>query len=59
MPETGRNLKPILDYLLEKRGFDFSGYYPAMLARRIGQRLTATSCKRLQRLSFLPAKKPR
>jgi len=41
--ETGRGLKPILDYLLEKRGFDFSGYRPAMLARRIGRRLTATS----------------
>jgi len=43
--ETGRGLKPILDYLMEKRGFDFSGYHPAMLERRIGQRLTATSCK--------------
>jgi chemotaxis protein methyltransferase CheR len=43
--ETCRGLAPILDYLLEKRGFDFSGYYPAMLERRIGQRLTATSSK--------------
>lgn len=43
MQETGRGLKPILDYLLEKRGFDFSGYRPAMLERRISQRLTATS----------------
>jgi chemotaxis methyl-accepting protein methylase len=41
--ETDGGLKPILDYLLEKRGFDFSGYHPAMLERRIGQRLTATS----------------
>lgn len=40
--ETDGGLKPILDYLLEKRGFDFSGYHPAMLERRIGQRLTAT-----------------
>jgi chemotaxis methyl-accepting protein methylase len=38
-------LKPILDYLMEMRGFDFSGYRPAMLERRIGQRLTATACK--------------
>ena len=43
--ETDGGLKPILDYLLEKRGFDFSGYHPAMLERRIGQRLTATSSK--------------
>jgi chemotaxis methyl-accepting protein methylase len=42
---NGKGLKPILDYLLEERGFDFSGYRPAMLARRIGQRLTATSSK--------------
>ena len=40
---TGNDLQAILDYLMEKRGFDFSGYYPAMLARRINQRLTATS----------------
>jgi len=45
MPKTDKGLTPILDYLLEKRGFDFSGYHPAMLARRIGQRLAATSCK--------------
>ena len=44
MRETDKGLKPILDYLLEKRGFDFSGYDPPMLARRIGQRLTATVC---------------
>jgi chemotaxis protein methyltransferase CheR len=45
MQETGKGLKPILDYLLDRRGFDFSGYHPAMLERRIGQRLTATACK--------------
>ena len=45
MQKTDGGLAPILDYLLEKRGFDFSGYHPAMLARRIGQRLAATSCK--------------
>ena len=43
--EQVRVLKPILDYLMEKRGFDFSGYRPAMLARRIGKRLIATACK--------------
>jgi chemotaxis methyl-accepting protein methylase len=30
---------------MEKRGLDFSGYYPAMLARRIGHRLTETNSK--------------
>jgi chemotaxis protein methyltransferase CheR len=45
MRKTDEELTPILEYLLEKRGFDFSGYHPAMLVRRIGQRLTATSCK--------------
>jgi hypothetical protein len=29
--------------LNEKRGFDFSGYHPPMLERRILQRLTATA----------------
>lgn len=45
MQKTDKGLKPILDYLMEKRGFDFSGYHPAMLERRIGKRLTATTCK--------------
>ena len=54
MKTTGNDLKPILDYLMEKRGFDFSGYYPAMLARRITQRLTATSSANFRDyLSFL------
>lgn len=43
MQETDKGLRPILDCLLEKRGFDFSGYHPAMLERRISQRFTATS----------------
>ena len=38
-------LKPIVDYLLEVRGFDFSGYHRAMLTRRIEQRLAAVSCE--------------
>lgn len=40
---TGRRLKPFLDYLMEKRGLNFYGYHPGMLARRITQRLTATA----------------
>ncbi len=43
--EQVRELESILDFLMEKRGFDFSGYRPAMLARRIGKRLTTTACK--------------
>ena len=43
--ETGGGLKPILDYLMKKRGFDFSGYHPAMLERRISQQLTAIACE--------------
>ena len=43
MQEEGNELKPLLDYLMEKRGFDFSSYYPAMLTRRIGQLLASAS----------------
>lgn len=39
------DLALILNYLNEKRGFDFSGYHPPMLVRRIGQRLASTVCK--------------
>jgi chemotaxis protein methyltransferase CheR len=39
-----KTLKSILDYLHKKRGFDFSGYRPSMLERRIGKRLTPTKC---------------
>jgi len=45
MQKTGKGIAPVLDYLLEKRGFDFSGYHPAMLERRIGQRLATTACE--------------
>ena len=41
--ETDKKLAPILAYLLEKRGFDFSGYHPPMLERRLKRRLFATS----------------
>ncbi len=37
-------LEPILRYLLERRGLDFSGCHHPMLERRIGQRLSATAC---------------
>lgn len=43
--ETERKLKSILNYLMEKRSFDFSGYHSEMLARRINLRLKATACK--------------
>jgi len=52
--KTNNDLMPILDYLMEKRGFDFAGYHPPMLARRIAQRLTATSSANFgDYLSFL------
>ncbi len=54
MQETGKALKPILDYLLEKRGFDFSGYHHPMLGRRITKRLFATSSENFgEYLSYL------
>ncbi len=46
--ETDNDLHRIIDYLMEKRGFDFAGYHPPMLARRIASRLTATRCKDLR-----------
>ena len=50
-------LLPILDYLMEKRGFDFSGYRGAMLERRISRRLAATHCKDFQSyLTYLQTK---
>ncbi len=36
--------KKILEHLLENRGLDFSGYHPAMLERRIMQRLRVAGC---------------
>lgn len=45
MQETHGGLKLILDYLLEKRGLDFSGCHAAMLERRVGQRLAAVTCQ--------------
>lgn len=38
------DLKSILDFLRERRGFDFAGYPPAMLGRRIELRLGLTGC---------------
>ena len=37
-------LTPILDFLMEHRGFDFSGVHPNMLVRRMGHRLEALNC---------------
>lgn len=39
------DLKRILNYLNEKRGFDFSGYRPSMIERRVRQRFPFTKCK--------------
>ena len=39
-----KTLKSILDHLNKERGFDFSGYRPPMLGRRIRNRLTSTKC---------------
>ena len=36
-----KDLELILNYLNDKRGFDFSGYRIAMVARRIGERMTS------------------
>lgn len=44
MAEMKTGLKLILDCLRERHGFDFNGYHPAMLERRIGQRLAAVGC---------------
>ncbi len=44
MTETDTALASILDFLIEKRGFDFTGYHRNMLARRIGKRLAPTAC---------------
>ncbi|MCJ7680642.1 MAG: protein-glutamate O-methyltransferase CheR, partial [Candidatus Aminicenantes bacterium] len=42
--EMNKDLKIILDYLREKRGFDFSGYRSSMVKRRMEKRLTPTKC---------------
>ena len=44
-------LRPILKHLKTKRGFDFSGYRPSMIERRLMQRFSATGCK--DRASYL------
>ena len=40
-----KELETILNYLNEKRGFDFSGYRASMVERRIKKRLTSTKTK--------------
>jgi len=39
-----KELEKILDYLRGKRSFDFSGYRPPMLERRVGKRLRPKKC---------------
>ena len=39
-----KDLKLILNYLNEKRGFDFSGYCLSMLERRLRQRFSSIKC---------------
>jgi chemotaxis protein methyltransferase CheR len=39
------DLKLILNYLHEKRGFDFSGYRISMVERRVKERFSSTKCK--------------
>ncbi len=46
-----KDLEILLNHLREKRGFDFSGYRPAMIDRRIMRRFSATGCK--DRTSYL------
>ncbi len=38
-----KKIEQIIKYLHEKRGFDFSGYRPSMVERRIRSRLSATN----------------
>ncbi len=44
MTVMNNDLKLILNYLNEKRGFDFSGYRTAMVERRVRQRFPSTKC---------------
>src|ERR671936_247164 len=39
--ETDPEWKGLLEYLLQTRGFDFHGYKPASLARRVRKRMDA------------------
>jgi chemotaxis protein methyltransferase CheR len=39
------DLKRTLNYLNEKRGFDFSGYRISMVERRVKERFSSTKCK--------------
>lgn len=46
----------ILNYVKDQRGFDFSGYRPAMLERRIQKRIYGSQCKGLtDYLNYLTA----
>lgn len=49
-----QELEKILSYLNEKRGFDFSGYRPPMIERRVGKRLLAVKSANFREyLSYL------
>jgi chemotaxis methyl-accepting protein methylase len=45
LQEINGGLKPLLDYVMKKRCFDFSGYRPSILANRIEKRRIALNCK--------------
>ena len=42
-----KEIQSILNYLKQKRGFDFSGCRPSMVERRLEKRLLLTKCKNL------------
>lgn len=44
MKKIPPELTPILEYLVDRRGLDFSGVHPDMLVRRMGYRLEALNC---------------
>ena len=51
-----KDLEIILNYLREKRGFDYRGYKASMIQRRLMQRVSATSCGDRDILSSIPAR---
>lgn len=43
--DMNKELETILNYLNKERGFDFSGYRPSMIERRIEKRFRPTTCE--------------
>jgi chemotaxis protein methyltransferase CheR len=39
------SMEDILQHLKQERGFDFGGYRPSMIERRVGQRMSAVGCR--------------